>query len=83
MRLFIAATLAASLFTTDLLAAEASAPLPTGKPAGLKQAQLDSNTTILVAGGLVLAGVLAAVLSSNPSNITTTPVSTLTTSGTP
>ena len=63
MRLFIAATVAASLFATNLLAADLAAPLPAGKPAGVQKAQLGGiNPAWFAVGGL---GILAAVVATS------------------
>jgi hypothetical protein len=77
MRLFIAATVAASVFATNLLAAEAAAPLPTGKPAGVHKAQdADTDTLWWVVGGAVVVGAIAAVASGGNSAPVTTPPTT-------
>jgi hypothetical protein len=71
MRLFIAATVAATLFATNLLAAEAVAPLPAGKPAGVQKAQDADNTVWWIVGlGAVAAGI-AIVASGNSSTSAT------------
>ena len=73
MRLFIAATLAASLFATNILAAEV-APLAAGKPAGVSQAQ-GMNDTALIALGVVggIAAIVAISSSSKSIQVTTPP----------
>ena len=77
MRLFIAATVAASFFATNLLAAETAAPLPTGKPAGVKKAQdADTSTLWWVLGGAVAVGAIAAAASGGNSAPVTTPPTT-------
>jgi hypothetical protein len=53
MRIFGAAVLAASLLVTN---AFAGTTLPTGKPAGVKKAQMMENNTILIIAGIGLAG---------------------------
>ena len=67
MRVLIAASLAASLFTTSLLAADMSAPLPPAKAAGVKNAQdfFGISYPILIIGAGI--GIVAAVVLSNQS----------------
>jgi hypothetical protein len=82
-RTWIAAAAAASLFATNLLAAEATGPLAPAKPAGVKKAQDWDMTTIGIVGAGALAGVLIGLSvqqsnKSQPVNATTTP-STITT----
>jgi hypothetical protein len=75
MRLFIVATVAASVFATNLLAAEAG--LPAGKPAGVHKAQdADTDTLWWVVGGAVVVGAIAAVASGGNSAPVTTPPTT-------
>ena len=63
MRLFIAATVAASIFATNLLAADLAAPLPAGKPAGVQKAQDKGIAPIFyVLGGIAVAGVVVAAV---------------------
>ena len=85
MRVLIAASLAASLFTTSLLAADMNAPLPPAKAAGVQNAQdvFGISMPIIVIG--VGIGILAGVLLSNtnPSAIgTNVPGLVLPTAGT-
>jgi hypothetical protein len=63
MRIFVAATLAASLFATNVFAGDL--PLPAGKPAGLTNAQQYDDHTILylIGGAAVIAGIV--ILASN------------------
>jgi len=79
MRIFGAAILAASLLVTNAFAATS---LTAGRPAGVKKAQENSNT-ILIIGGVGLAGLgIALAASSNgggPTNFTTTTTTTTTT----
>ena len=66
-RILIAAGLAASLFATNLMAADLSAPLPPAKAAGVQKAQIfgiDTPLIVIVAG----IGVAAAFILSNASN---------------
>ena len=78
MRLFIAATVAASLFATNLLAADIAAPLAPGKPAGVQKAQFEDIAPIwYVLGGVAIVGVIVAASSDNNSTpITATPGTT-------
>jgi hypothetical protein len=77
MRLFIAATVAASLFATNLLAAEAAAPLAGGKPAGVQKAQDEGIAPIwFVLGAVVVVGAVVAASSGGNSVPVTTPPTT-------
>ena len=72
MRLFIAATVAASLFATNLLAADLAAPLSAGKPAGVQKAQLDGlNPVWFAVGGLAILAVVVATSKASSSATTT------------
>jgi uncharacterized membrane protein YedE/YeeE len=79
MRIFGAAILAASLLVTNAFAATT---LTAGKPAGVKKAQAEGNT-ILIIGGVGLAGLgIGLAASSNgggPTNFTSTTTATTTT----
>jgi len=69
MRSFAAAALAASLIITPALAEAAdTAPLAPGKPAGTRQAQLETGGVLLVVGILVAAGAIAAIASTTQGN---------------
>ncbi|HMH65675.1 MAG TPA: hypothetical protein VK515_08820 [Rhizomicrobium sp.] len=78
MRIFGAAILATTLLVTNAFAAT----LPVGKPAGVKKAQMGSQNTLLIIGGIGLAGLgIGLAASSNgggPSAITSAPISTST-----
>ena len=82
MRIFGAAILAASLLATNAFAATT---LTAGKPAGVKKAQAEGNT-ILIIGGVGLAGLgIGLAASSNgggPTNFTSTTTATSTTTTT-
>jgi hypothetical protein len=81
MRIFGAAILAASLLVTNAFAATS---LTAGKPAGVKKAQ-ENNNTILIVGGVGLAGLgIALAASSNGGGPTTftSPATTTTTTTT-
>ena len=72
----------AAILVTSLLAANAFAAttLSAGKPAGVKKAQAESSNTLLIIGGVGLAGLgigLAASSSGGgPTAVTTAPIST-------
>ena len=77
MRLLIAATVAASFFATNLLAADLTAPLSAGKPAGVQKAQLSDIAPIwYVVGGVALIGVVVAAASDVNGPTATTPPTT-------
>ena len=78
MRIMGAAILASSLIVSSSFAATDSAtPLAPGKPAGVKQAQMEGNTLLLVLGVGVVAGGIALVASGNGNgSVTTTTTST-------
>ena len=80
MRIFGAAILAASLLATNAFAATT---LTAGKPAGVKKAQMENSNTILIIGGIGLAGVgIGLAASSNgggPTTFTSPATSTSTT----
>lgn len=65
MRIIGAAFLASNLIVSSAFAADGAAPLPAGKPAGVKQAQEVDNTLLLVLGLGVVAGGIALVASGN------------------
>ena len=64
MRAFVAAALAATLFTSSAFAADTTGPLEAGKPAGVKNAQLETGGVLLVVGILAAAGAIAAIAST-------------------
>ena len=78
MRIVGAAILASSLLvSTSFAATDSTAPLTPGKPAGVKQAQMEGNTLLLVLGVGVVAGGIALVASgSGNGSVTTTTTST-------
>ena len=79
MRIFGAAILATSLLVTNAFAAET---LTAGKPAGVKQAQMERNNALLIIGGIGLAGLGIGLAASQngggPTSVTTATVSTAT-----
>jgi hypothetical protein len=72
MRTFIAATLATSLFATSVFASDL--PLPAGKPAGVKTAQLSGDVVFLIIGGALVIGGVALIAGNNSQSPTPTPV---------
>ena len=79
MRTFGAVLLASSLMVTGAFAA----PLAPGKPAGVKKAQMEHNTLLIVLGVGIVAGGIALVASNgNGSGVTSTTSATVPTSGT-
>ena len=82
MRIFGAAILATSLLVTNAFAATT---LPAGKPAGVKKAQMEDRNTLLIIGGLGLAGLgigLAASQNGGGPTTSTTPATTTTSTST-
>jgi hypothetical protein len=84
MRTIGAAILASSLIVSSAFAAtDATAPLSPGKPAGVKQAQMEGNTLLLVVGLGVVAGGVALLASGGGGNpVAATTTATTTTTGT-
>jgi hypothetical protein len=74
-RVLIAATMAASLVATNLLAAETSGTLAPGKPAGVKQAQGEIGWGTAAWVGIGVAAAIAVGLSTGQ-KAATGPVST-------
>ena len=73
MRLFLSAALATALFASSAFSEDASAPLAPGKPAGVKQAQEQDNTLIILVGlGLIAGGIAIAASSGGHDHGTTT-----------
>jgi hypothetical protein len=73
MRSWCAALLASSLIVSGAYAAERSAPLAPGKPAGVKEAQAQGNLIWWI-GGLAIVGTGVGLLASGSGNdgVTTT-----------
>ena len=79
MRMFVAGLLAAGLIATHAFAADA--PLPAGKPAGVKAAQERDNTLLYLFGaGAIAAGAIILANGDSDSRLTpgTPPPSTTT-----
>ena len=70
MRALIPAALAASLFATNLYAADVAAPLAPGNPAGIKKAQGTDLSPWWILGGVVVAGIIVAASSGGNSGTT-------------
>ena len=70
MRAICAAALAASMMMSSAAQAEAPTmgPLAAGKPAGVKQAQIETGGVLLVVGILVVAGAIAVIASNTQGN---------------
>lgn len=80
MRAFVPMSLSLLLAVSGAaLAAESAAPLPAGKPAGVKKAQIEGNELVLGVGVAAVAAGIALVASDDddgPTTSTTTPVTT-------
>lgn len=83
MRAFVPMSLSLLLAVSGAaLAAESAAPLPAGKPAGVKKAQIEGNELVLGVGVAAVAAGIALVASdddSAPPVTTSGPVTTGTT----
>jgi hypothetical protein len=74
-----------ALFLSSAWAAEPSATLPAGKPAGLHQAQLEGGTGMFAIAGAALVGItvgLATASNDASQSAGTTTVTSTTTTGT-
>jgi nitric oxide reductase large subunit len=69
MRTFMAIALSSTLIASTALAAEVG-PLAPGKPAGVKQAQLNTTAWVLIGTGVVAAIAIGVASSSNGSPVT-------------
>ena len=66
MRSLIAPVLALALTASSAFAADDAGPLAAGKPAGVKQADMQGNGIFFLLGaGLVIAGIAIAVSNNN------------------
>ncbi len=82
MRALTAAVLSIALTTSLAGAAFAQTPLAPGKPAGVRKAQLEAPTLIILAGVAVVgAGVAIAVSGDNNNATPATATTTTTTTG--
>jgi hypothetical protein len=75
MRIIAAVVLATTLVASTAFAAT-EAPLAAGKPAGVKKAQMEGNTTLWVLGLAIVAGGAALVASDNGNTVVTTTTTT-------
>jgi hypothetical protein len=66
MRTLIAAVLSTTLIASAALAADLG-PLAPGKPAGVKQAEMETTTWVLIGLGVVAAVAIGVASSSNGS----------------
>jgi hypothetical protein len=64
------------------LGAPSGAPLASGKPAGVRQARLVSQTGVLLVGGAALIGVAAALAAANNDNSASAPSTAISTTST-
>jgi hypothetical protein len=72
-RMLIAATVAATFFATNLLAAETVSPLAPGKPAGVTKAQANDNTTLYYILGVgALGGILLGLSTAQHGSVVPT-----------
>jgi hypothetical protein len=65
MRTFIAVALSTTLLASAAFAADNLSPLPAGKPAGVKEAQIGQAGWILIGVGAVAAIAIGVASSSN------------------
>ncbi|HEX4269987.1 MAG TPA: hypothetical protein VHZ32_01315 [Rhizomicrobium sp.] len=80
MRILISVALATSLVASGAFAADSTAPLAAGKPAGVHKAQAMSTTTWALIGIGALTAIAVGVASgSNGSNAPTPPPTAVTT----
>lgn len=79
MKVLTAAVLAFSLSVPAAMAADTTAPLAAGKPAGVRQAQAVSNTVWIV-GAVAIAGAgIGLAVSGGANNNTNATITTVTT----
>jgi opacity protein-like surface antigen len=69
MRTLIAVALSTTLLASAAFAADNVGPLPAGKPAGVKEAQIGQTGWILLGVGAVAAIAIGAASSSNGSPV--------------
>ena len=82
MRALTALILSASLLASSVaVAADNAGPLAPGKPAGVKQADLGSSTTLVLLGFAVVAAIAIGVASGSNGSPVQTPAPTGTTTG--
>jgi len=71
MRAFAAALLAMTMMVSVSGASAADGALAPGKPAGVRQADIEAGGVLLVAGIVAVAAVIAVVASTTQGNSTT------------
>lgn len=76
MRGFGAAFVAMAMTLSSAVAADFAGPLQPGKPAGIRQADIESGGVLLVAGIVAVAAVIAVVASTTQGNSTASPSTT-------
>ena len=69
MRRFVMILVAATLFSSSLVAAETQAPLTAGRPAGVKQAQLEGSAVYWVLGVGAIVAVIGAAGTTNKNSV--------------
>ena len=84
MKLALATVLILSLPAAQAaeLGAPSGAPLASGKPAGVRQARLVSQTGIFLVGGAALIGIAAALATANNDNSAAPPSTAISTTST-
>ena len=68
MRILIPAALAASMFATNLYAADAVAPLAPGKAAGVKHADAVDSSLLWIAAGIAVITIVAVITTQGSGN---------------
>jgi hypothetical protein len=81
MKLLVTAALAASLIATNLYAADATAPLASGKPAGVQKAQDMGGDFWWIAGGVFVAAIVIVAATGSSSGPAAPVVAATTTTG--
>jgi hypothetical protein len=83
MRILIASALSLTLLISGAMAADSTGPLAPGKPAGVRRAQEDNTTALIVITGIVVAGLAIGLATSSDGNpggpvaLTTVPTATI------
>ena len=76
MRGFGAGFVAMAMTVSGAFAADSAGPLRPGKPAGVRQADIESGGVLLVAGIVAVAAVIAVVASTTQGSSTASPSTT-------
>ena len=82
MKLFLSAALATAIFASSALAGNAADPIAPGKPAGVKDAQMEGVSPVVLVGMAVVVGVIAVAVSHSSHNGSGGTSSSTTTTGT-